>query len=260
MESIDTLACATMTIVLQLTVAILCFVPFSRAHFRRRTAAVFDEWNRFVACQNTQTLWLGIPTDEKRRFLRHLFRYWEIIRSRLPPESEAIISTMRDSGQFSVIAGQIHDFVETGEALEVHYIPQGQTTDEFERAVLVINCIGPDSLGREHRDHLAVFFARVGVEVEEGGPGQAGFFTYPHALVAALHRRSQDVTGVNEYVIAPAEGVAFQEQSGLVQAVDDAVSGNVLRRTPEARKSGEQVGLVDDVADGLPGRDHAWPP
>ena len=91
------------------------------------------------ACQNTQTLWLGIPTDEKGRFLRHLFRYWEIIRSRLLPESEAIISTMRDSGQFNVIAGQIHDFVETGEALEVHYIPQGQTTDEersnFTRAI-----------------------------------------------------------------------------------------------------------------------------
>src|SRR4029077_3706954 len=41
--------------------------------------------------------------------------------------------------------GQIHDFVETGEALEVHYIPQGQTTDEVERAVLVINYIGPES-------------------------------------------------------------------------------------------------------------------
>jgi hypothetical protein len=32
MGSIDTLACATMTIVLQLTVTTLCFVPFSRAH------------------------------------------------------------------------------------------------------------------------------------------------------------------------------------------------------------------------------------
>ena len=44
MESIDTFACATMTIVLQLTVAILCFMPFSRAHFRRRAAAVLDSW------------------------------------------------------------------------------------------------------------------------------------------------------------------------------------------------------------------------
>jgi uncharacterized NAD(P)/FAD-binding protein YdhS len=94
---------------------------------------------------DTQTVWLGIPTDEKRRFLRHLFRYWEIIRSRLPPESEAIIAAMRDSGQFNVIAGQIHDFVEAGAALEVHYIPRGRTTHEVERAALVINCIGPES-------------------------------------------------------------------------------------------------------------------
>ena len=38
---------------------------------------------------DTQTIWLGLVEDEKRRFLRHLFRYWEIIRSRIPPESEA---------------------------------------------------------------------------------------------------------------------------------------------------------------------------
>jgi uncharacterized NAD(P)/FAD-binding protein YdhS len=94
---------------------------------------------------DTQRLWLGIPTDEKQRFLRHLFRYWEIIRSRIPPESEAIVATMRDSRQFKMIAGRIRDFVETEAALEVHYVPRGQTTDEVERAALVINCIGPES-------------------------------------------------------------------------------------------------------------------
>jgi uncharacterized NAD(P)/FAD-binding protein YdhS len=93
-----------------------------RKHLDRAKAMGIDERAVIDSLRpDTQTLWLGIPTDEKRRFLRHLFRYWEIIRSRLPPESEAIIATMRDSGQFNVIAGQIHDFAEAGEALEVHY-------------------------------------------------------------------------------------------------------------------------------------------
>jgi uncharacterized NAD(P)/FAD-binding protein YdhS len=47
---------------------------------------------------DTQTIWLGLVEDEKRRFLRHLFRYWEIIRSRIPPQSKAIIDAMRASG------------------------------------------------------------------------------------------------------------------------------------------------------------------
>ena len=42
-------------------------------------------------------------------------------------------------------------------------------------------------LGRKHREHLAVFFARIGVEIKEGSPGQAGIFTYPeHACIAPL--------------------------------------------------------------------------
>ena len=94
---------------------------------------------------DTQTIWLGLVEDEKRRFLRHLFRYWEIIRSRIPPESEAIIDAMRASGQLDVLAGRIHDLAESEGAMEVHYVPRGRTRPEVATAALVINCIGPES-------------------------------------------------------------------------------------------------------------------
>jgi uncharacterized NAD(P)/FAD-binding protein YdhS len=74
---------------------------------------------------DTQTIWLGLVEDEKRRFLRHLFRYWEIIRSRIPPESEAIVDAMRADGQLEVLAGRIRDLVESQAAMEVHYVPRG---------------------------------------------------------------------------------------------------------------------------------------
>jgi uncharacterized NAD(P)/FAD-binding protein YdhS len=94
---------------------------------------------------DTQMIWLGLVEDEKHRFLRHLFRYWEIIRSRIPPESKAIIDVMRASGQLDVLAGRIRDLSESEAAMEVHYVLRGRTTHEVATAALVINCIGPES-------------------------------------------------------------------------------------------------------------------
>jgi uncharacterized NAD(P)/FAD-binding protein YdhS len=94
---------------------------------------------------DTQAIWLGLVEDEKRRFLRHVFRYWEIIRSRIPPASEAIISAMRATGQLEIVAGTICDLVATDAAMEVHYLPRGSSRREVETASLVINCVGPES-------------------------------------------------------------------------------------------------------------------
>ena len=75
---------------------------------------------------DTQTIWLGLAQNEKRRFLRHVFRYWEIIRSRIPPESAAIIDGMRASGQLEVLAGRILELAESEAAMNVDYVPQGR--------------------------------------------------------------------------------------------------------------------------------------
>lgn len=163
-----------------------------RKHLNRAKAMGIDERTVIDSLRpDTQTLWLGIPTDEKRRFLRHLFRYWEIIRSRIPSESEAIIATMRDSGQFNVIAGQIHDFVEAGEALEVHYTPQGLTKNEVERAALAINCIGPES------NYSKVDHPLVRNLMQRGlirpGPANLGVDALPNGAIIGCDGASSDV-------------------------------------------------------------------
>jgi len=93
---------------------------------------------------DTQTLWSGLPEAEKCRFLRHVFRYWEILRSRIPPESQTVVDNLRASGQLRIVAGRVDDLTETGTALEVHYTPRRQQTHEIISAALVINCIGPE--------------------------------------------------------------------------------------------------------------------
>jgi uncharacterized NAD(P)/FAD-binding protein YdhS len=163
-----------------------------RKHLDRAKAMGIDERAVIDSLRpDTQTLWLGIPSDEKRRFLRHLFRYWEIIRSRIPPESEAIITTMRDSGQFNVIAGQIRDFVETEAALEVHYIPRGRTTDEVERAVLVINCIGPESNYSKVDHPLVRNLMKRGLI--RPGPANLGIDALPNGAIIGRDGASSDV-------------------------------------------------------------------
>jgi uncharacterized NAD(P)/FAD-binding protein YdhS len=94
---------------------------------------------------DTQALWHALPEREKLRFLRHLYRYWEIIRSRIPPESESIIQQLRASGQLEVISDRIRDMVENETGLEVHYSSPERIREEMVKASLVINCIGPES-------------------------------------------------------------------------------------------------------------------
>ena len=78
-------------------------------------------------------------------------------------------------------------------------------------------------------------------------------------LEVILDRRSEVRPLVDEVVVASPVRVALQEQGRLVDAVDHAVGGDVLRRAREPREGGEQIHLVDHVARDLPGLDDAGP-
>ena len=104
---------------------------------------------------HTSLIWMNFPDDEKRRFLRHLFRYWEIIRSRIPPESEKIIHQLQKSGQMKLLSGSIVDFVANRNKIEMTYLTRDSKNLKRESADLVINCVGPD-LDYEHREEALV--------------------------------------------------------------------------------------------------------
>ena len=117
-----------------------------REHFERAQAIGLDARAVIDSLRpDTQALWLDLPEREKRRFIRHLVRFWEITRSRLPPQSKAAIEAMRASGQLVIVAGRVRDLIETGSALEVRYTPPGGLEDKSVRAALVINCMGPEA-------------------------------------------------------------------------------------------------------------------
>jgi uncharacterized NAD(P)/FAD-binding protein YdhS len=127
---------------------------------------------------HTQTIWRSLPEQEKRRFVRHLFRSWEIIRSRIPPESESLIDALRASGQLRILAGRIYDLVETESGMEIHFIRRGSQTPGVELAARVINCIGPESDYRKIDDPLVKNLLRRGLV--RPGPAQIGIDALPH--------------------------------------------------------------------------------
>lgn len=127
-----------------------------RAHVKSAQARGMDIRSVIDSLRpDTQALWFALPEDEKRRFVRHLFRDWEIVRSRLPPQTIAVIETMRASGRLEIIAGRIRDLVEKETRLEVYYMPRGEATVKLRLTDLVINCIGPESDYRRI-DHVLV--------------------------------------------------------------------------------------------------------
>lgn len=92
---------------------------------------------------HTRNIWMSLLPEEKRRFLRHVFRYWEIIRSRIPPASMEIMDKLRLSGQLEVLKGRITDIIPSENKMDIIYVKRGSSEEKSVKADVVINSIGP---------------------------------------------------------------------------------------------------------------------
>lgn len=206
-----------------------------RRHFDHADLAGIDRCAVIDSLRaHMQTIWFGLPEDEKRRFLRHVFRYYEIIRSRIPPENEAIIDTMRAAGQLDIVAGRMSDLVDTGTAMEVHYTPRGCTGHEVETAALVINCMGPESDYRRIDHPLVKNLMRRGLI--RPGPARLGVDALPNGAVIGqnggishvLYTLGSTMKGVLlEVVAVPEIRVQAEELARLLLDIDPAKSNGL---------------------------------
>jgi uncharacterized NAD(P)/FAD-binding protein YdhS len=55
----------------------------------------------------TSALWRGWSATERRRFLRHARRWWDIHRHRMAPPNAAAVETMIGEGSLQILAGRI---------------------------------------------------------------------------------------------------------------------------------------------------------
>jgi uncharacterized NAD(P)/FAD-binding protein YdhS len=94
---------------------------------------------------STQALWQSLSNVEQNRFLRHLARYWNVHRHRMPPATAAAISVLLDRGQLTVCAGRIRSVTPDGSRLAVRIEPRkGDQATEL-RITHIVNCAGPQA-------------------------------------------------------------------------------------------------------------------
>lgn len=92
----------------------------------------------------TQKLWLELPLSEKKYFMQHLSRYWNVARHRMPPTAAAVIDELRGTGQLHILKGRLREISLADDGhFDVTYATIG-IEDRIE-ADVIINCIGSES-------------------------------------------------------------------------------------------------------------------
>ena len=64
-------------------------------------------------------LWRRMPEQDKRLFLRHVARYWEVHRHLIPPATASRITALRSTGQLRVHQGRVLRVTDQGGRLQV---------------------------------------------------------------------------------------------------------------------------------------------
>jgi uncharacterized NAD(P)/FAD-binding protein YdhS len=117
-----------------------------------------DDWRDVLNSlrRHTPAMWRGLPIRDRRRFLRHLARRWEVHRHRMAPQVRAAVDGMLSSGWLQIIAGSLLEAIVEREGVTVRYRPRGSSIDRSQtvRVARVINCTGPNESVRGRSDSL----------------------------------------------------------------------------------------------------------
>lgn len=104
----------------------------------------------------TNDIWQSLPTNEKRRFLRHLRPYWDIHRHRAAPEIADLLADMQAERQVHLHAGIPSRFSGSEAGAEINYQDRQTGKTKTLRVTRVINCTGSESDCRRIDDSLIV--------------------------------------------------------------------------------------------------------
>lgn len=94
---------------------------------------------------HTPHFWQSWPTEEQRRFLRHLQAHWDARRHRLAPIAAQRLDQLLAERRAQVIAGRITALRQLAEGVEVAYRARGSQQVNAVNACAVVNCIGPNT-------------------------------------------------------------------------------------------------------------------
>ncbi len=90
----------------------------------------------------TQEIWFNLSLAEKRRFMRHLRRIWDVSRHRMPPSCAQLLQDLQNSGQLDVRAGRIKNIAAENGKFVINYLSKNEKKSVSVDAV--INCTGSE--------------------------------------------------------------------------------------------------------------------
>lgn len=103
------------------------------------------DWRNFIDAirQQVPAIWKLMSYAERTRFLRHVRPYWEIHRHRIPAETHHIITKKIETGQVSVLAGNLIEVIPSGKFAEAIIRPRAEQFHVRLRVSKIVNCTGP---------------------------------------------------------------------------------------------------------------------
>lgn len=109
-----------------------------RVHGAARWQGVFEGLRN-----STNDIWLTLPVEAQRRFMRHLKGLWDAHRFRMPPATAACLDDLRWRGQLRFHKGRLQQVRRQEQGIAVEYRPRGRDHIETMTVTAVIDCAGP---------------------------------------------------------------------------------------------------------------------
>jgi len=190
-------------------------------------------------------VWRTMPEVERRRFLRHAARFWEIHRHRMAPEVADRVGNLIAASRLSVRAGAIEGYREVPGAIEVVIRRRRSAGREVISVSHVINCTGPQLRVSEAGDRLVDNLLAGGVV--RPGPFDLGIDVAEDGAVID----AQGVPSPRIWSIGPLRRGVEWETTAVREIRSQAVS---LAARLLAVEAPEQPPVRADAQDALPSR------
>jgi uncharacterized NAD(P)/FAD-binding protein YdhS len=139
-----------------------------RAQIERANEAGID-WRAVIDSMRpyTQLIWKQWPTEERKRFLRHLKAFWEPHRHRAAPEVLELKSLLEKEGRLQCHRGRIFSISAENELLSVRFRDANAHAERELRVDYVVNCTGPECNYHKLKDPLVVQLFSRGIIVPD---------------------------------------------------------------------------------------------